>query len=125
MLRLITTTTHYYDYDLLLLRLGLITGTTHCLTTTPSPTPATPTPTTTTMTRDLNPSVGVSGGFPIFNQGHLGSCTANALAAAFHFTLHKMEVENHKEGLFGGLGLDNRARREIRIPMRSKSKDPQ
>eukprot|EP00439_Symbiodinium_sp_Y106_P036647 s2898_g4.t1 len=28
--------------------------------------------------------------FPIFDQGHLGSCTANALAAAFHFTLHKM-----------------------------------
>jgi len=31
--------------------------------------------------------------FPIFDQGHLGSCTANALAAAFHFTLHKMTVE--------------------------------
>ena len=38
-----------------------------------------------------------SGGFPIFDQGHLGSCTANALAAAFHFTLHKMEVENNKD----------------------------
>ncbi|CAE7858814.1 unnamed protein product [Symbiodinium microadriaticum] len=43
---------------------------------------------------DLRP---MNGGFPIFNQGHLGSCTANALAAAFHFTLHKMEVENHKD----------------------------
>ena len=39
----------------------------------------------------------MSGGFPIFDQGHLGSCTANALAAAFHFTLHKMEVENGKD----------------------------
>lgn len=35
---------------------------------------------------DLRPQ---NGGFPIFNQGHLGSCTANALAAAYHFTLHK------------------------------------
>ena len=43
---------------------------------------------------DLRPE---NGGFPIFNQGHLGSCTANALAAAFHFTLHKMTVENHPE----------------------------
>ncbi|CAE7618119.1 unnamed protein product [Symbiodinium natans] len=43
---------------------------------------------------DLRP---MNGGFPIFDQGHLGSCTANALAAAFHFTLHKMEVENHKD----------------------------
>ncbi|OLQ08596.1 putative peptidase C1-like protein [Symbiodinium microadriaticum] len=42
---------------------------------------------------DLRP---MNGGFPIFDQGHLGSCTANALAAAFHFTLHKMEVENNK-----------------------------
>ncbi|OLQ08587.1 putative peptidase C1-like protein [Symbiodinium microadriaticum] len=47
---------------------------------------------------DLFPKQGVvSGGFPIFDQGHLGSCTANALAAAFHFTLHKMEVENGKD----------------------------
>ena len=36
---------------------------------------------------DLRP---MNGGFPIFDQGHLGSCTANALAAGFHFTLHKM-----------------------------------
>ncbi|CAE7538850.1 unnamed protein product, partial [Symbiodinium pilosum] len=43
---------------------------------------------------DLRPQ---NGGFPIFDQGHLGSCTANALAAAFHFTLHKMTVENHKD----------------------------
>eukprot|EP00438_Fugacium_kawagutii_P014357 Skav227969 [mRNA] locus=scaffold5474:32072:32980:+ [translate_table: standard] len=43
---------------------------------------------------DLRPQ---NGGFPIFNQGHLGSCTANALAAAFHFTLHKMTVEGHPE----------------------------
>ena len=43
---------------------------------------------------DLRP---MNGGFPIFDQGHLGSCTANALAAAFHFTLHKMTVENHKD----------------------------
>ncbi|CAE7660430.1 unnamed protein product, partial [Symbiodinium necroappetens] len=43
---------------------------------------------------DLRPE---NGGFPIFDQGHLGSCTANALAAAFHFTLHKMEVENDKD----------------------------
>ncbi|CAE7604354.1 unnamed protein product [Symbiodinium microadriaticum] len=43
---------------------------------------------------DLRP---MNGGFPIFDQGHLGSCTANALAAAFHFTLHKMQVENHKD----------------------------
>ncbi|CAE7671274.1 unnamed protein product [Symbiodinium necroappetens] len=43
---------------------------------------------------DLRPQ---NGGFPIFDQGHLGSCTANALAAAFHFTLHKMEVENGKD----------------------------
>ncbi|CAE7155823.1 unnamed protein product, partial [Symbiodinium pilosum] len=43
---------------------------------------------------DLRPE---NGGFPIFDQGHLGSCTANALAAAFHFTLHKMTVENHKD----------------------------
>ena len=39
----------------------------------------------------------MNGGFPIFDQGHLGSCTANALAAGFHFTLHKMQVENHKD----------------------------
>jgi len=45
-------------------------------------------------TVDLRPQ---NGGFPIFNQGHLGSCTANALAAAFHFTLHKMTVENDKD----------------------------
>ena len=54
----------------------------------------------------------MSGGFPIFDQGHLGSCTANALAAAFHFTLHKMEVENHKEGLFDGLRVWFRVRIE-------------
>jgi len=40
---------------------------------------------------DLRP---LNGGFVIFNQGHLGSCTANALAAAYHFTLHKQNVEN-------------------------------
>lgn len=40
---------------------------------------------------DLRP---LNGGFAIFNQGHLGSCTANALAAAYHFTLHKQNVEN-------------------------------
>lgn len=38
-----------------------------------------------------------NGGFPIFNQGHLGSCTANALAAAFHFALHKQMVENNAD----------------------------
>jgi len=27
----------------------------------------------------------------------LGSCTANALAASFHFTLHKENVENHAD----------------------------
>jgi len=43
---------------------------------------------------DLRP---LNGGFKIFNQGHLGSCTANALAAAFHFTLHKQTVENHAD----------------------------
>lgn len=43
---------------------------------------------------DLRPQ---NGGFPIFNQGHLGSCTANALAAAYHFTLHKQNVENHAD----------------------------
>ncbi|OLQ08589.1 putative peptidase C1-like protein [Symbiodinium microadriaticum] len=43
---------------------------------------------------DLRP---LNGGFPIFEQGNLGSCTANALAAAFHFTLHKMTVEDHKD----------------------------
>ena len=51
------------------------------------------------------PKPGVSGGFPIFDQGHLGSCTANALAAAFHFTLHKMEVENNKDFGFRHLGF--------------------
>ncbi|CAE7368294.1 unnamed protein product [Symbiodinium natans] len=35
--------------------------------------------------------------FPIFNQGNLGSCTANALAAAFHFTVHKMTMEDHAD----------------------------
>ncbi|CAE7293381.1 unnamed protein product [Symbiodinium microadriaticum] len=35
--------------------------------------------------------------FPVFNQGNLGSCTANALAAAFHFTVHKMTVEDHAD----------------------------
>ena len=43
---------------------------------------------------DLRP---LNGGFPIFNQGHLGSCTANALAAAYHFTLHKQNVEDHAD----------------------------
>eukprot|EP00437_Effrenium_voratum_P006895 CAMPEP_0181421272 /NCGR_PEP_ID=MMETSP1110-20121109/13015_1 /TAXON_ID=174948 /ORGANISM="Symbiodinium sp., Strain CCMP421" /LENGTH=306 /DNA_ID=CAMNT_0023544337 /DNA_START=42 /DNA_END=962 /DNA_ORIENTATION=- len=43
---------------------------------------------------DLRP---LNGGFPIFNQGHLGSCTANALAAAFHFSLHKQTVEDHAD----------------------------
>jgi len=43
---------------------------------------------------DLRPQ---NGGFPIFNQGHLGSCTANALAAAFHFALHKQMVENNAD----------------------------
>lgn len=43
---------------------------------------------------DLRPLIG---GFKIFNQGHLGSCTANALAASFHFTLHKENVENHAD----------------------------
>ncbi|CAK9022820.1 unnamed protein product [Durusdinium trenchii] len=42
---------------------------------------------------DLRP---LNGGFKIFNQGHLGSCTANALAAAFHFALHKENVEQHE-----------------------------
>jgi len=35
--------------------------------------------------------------FPVFNQGNLGSCTANALAAAFHFAVHKMTVEDHAD----------------------------
>lgn len=39
---------------------------------------------------DLRPQ---NGGFAIFDQGHLGSCTANALAAAFHFTHHKMFLD--------------------------------
>lgn len=43
---------------------------------------------------DLRPK---NGGFPIFQQGHLGSCTANALAAAYHFTLHKMNIEEHAD----------------------------
>ena len=43
---------------------------------------------------DLRPK---NGGFKIFNQGHLGSCTANALAAAYHFTLHKMNVEDQAD----------------------------
>lgn len=43
---------------------------------------------------DLRPQ---NGGFPIFNQGHLGSCTANALAAAFHFALHKQMAENNAD----------------------------
>jgi len=43
---------------------------------------------------DLRP---LNGGFKIFDQGHLGSCTANALAASFHFTMHKMQVENSKD----------------------------
>jgi len=45
-------------------------------------------------TVDLRP---LNGGFPIFDQGHLGSCTANALAASFHFAMNKMEVENGKD----------------------------
>ena len=43
---------------------------------------------------DLRPQ---NGGFAIFNQGHLGSCTANALAAAYHFTMHKQNVEGHAD----------------------------
>jgi len=39
---------------------------------------------------DLRPK---NGGFPIFDQGQLGSCTANALAAAYHFCLHRENVE--------------------------------
>jgi C1A family cysteine protease len=35
--------------------------------------------------------------FPVFDQGNLGSCTANALSAAFHFALHRMTVEDHPD----------------------------
>merc|ERR1719229_1260532 len=30
--------------------------------------------------------------FPIYNQGHLGSCTANAIGAAFHFALAQQDI---------------------------------
>jgi len=35
--------------------------------------------------------------FPIYNQGHLGSCTANAIGAAFHFNEKKVHYDAEED----------------------------